>query len=68
MRPARKRKKYKHLSYEQAKALWMMGVDFERRWTDEAKYEWLSKVWVRRDEEDYEFYVGDGIVFRIEVE
>jgi len=68
MRPARKRKKYKRLSYEQAKSLWLMGVNFERRWLDERKYDWLSKVWVRRDGEDYDFYVGDNIVFRIEVE
>lgn len=68
MQPARKRKKYKRLSYEQAKSLWLMGVNFERRWLDERKYDWLSKVWVRRDVEDYDFYVSDNIVFRIEVE
>ena len=66
MQPARKRKKYKHLSYEQAKALWLMGVDFERRWLDESKYEWLSKVWPLI--EGQHFYNGINIVFRIEVE
>lgn len=66
MQPARKRKKYKRLSYEQAKSLWLMGVDFERRWLDKPKYDWLSKVWPLADGTD--FYIGLNIMFRIEVE
>ena len=67
----KKRKKYKRITLEQARALWESGVDCERRWDDERTYASIMLIWgpCSGNSSMSDFYsTQEGLFFRVEVE